>query len=116
MERALETGSPDQVTPLYASNAVLTPTLSRKICSSPEEIRICFTSFLKLNPQSVINYGHIRILDDNVELDTEVYTFSLSKDGRRQHAQARYTYVYEKRNGERKLINHHSSAMPASKS
>lgn len=113
---ALATGNPDTVTSLYASDAVLEPTLSNKVRTTPEEIRNYFTSFLKLKPQGVINYRQIRMLDDNVALDTGVYTFSLTKDGKRQQAQARYTYVYEKQGGEWKIINHHSSAMPESKS
>ncbi|MBN3779407.1 SgcJ/EcaC family oxidoreductase [Burkholderia sp. Ac-20345] len=112
---ALATGSPDEVTSLYASNAVLEPTLSNQVRTTPEEIRKYFTGFLKQKPQAVINYRQIRILDDNVALDTGVYTFNLTRDGKHRQAQARYTYVYERLNGEWKIINHHSSAMPESK-
>nr|WP_309546648.1 SgcJ/EcaC family oxidoreductase [Xanthomonas vasicola] len=41
------------------------------------------------------------------------YTFTLTdKDGRKSNVQARYTFVYEKRDGKWLIINHHNSAMP----
>ena len=109
---ALATGNPAEVTKLYAQDAVLEPTVSNKVRTTPEEIHNYFTSFLKLKPQGVVNYRQIRVLDENTALDTGVYTFDLTKDGKRQQVQARYTYVYEKLGGQWKIINHHSSAMP----
>ena len=45
-------------------------------------------------------------------LDSGVYTFSLVKEGKPVKVQARYTYLYEKVEGEWKIMNYHSSAMP----
>ncbi|WP_447923778.1 SgcJ/EcaC family oxidoreductase [Burkholderia cepacia] len=113
---ALATGNPAEVAKLYAQDAVLEPTVSNMVRTTPDEIRSYFTSFLKLKPQGIINYRQIRVLDDNTALDTGVYTFHLTKNGKQENVQARYTYVYEKLNGEWKIINHHSSAMPESRS
>lgn len=109
---ALTTGNADEVTKLYASDAVLEPTVSNQVRTTPAEIRSYFTSFLKMKPHGTINYQQIRVLDDTTALNTGVYTFDLVKNGKPQKVQARYTYVYEKLNGEWKIVNHHSSAMP----
>ncbi len=109
---ALATGKPDEVARLYAPNGVLAPTVSNEVRDTPEKIHEYFTKFLQMKPQGKINYRQIRVLDDNTALDTGVYTFSLNDSGKSSKVQARYTYLYEKINGEWKIMNHHSSAMP----
>jgi len=63
-------------------------------------------------PQAVIDYRQIRFLDDGAAVDMGVYTSTLTKNGKAQNVQARYTYVYKKVDCEWKVINHHSSLMP----
>ena len=109
---ALATGMPAEVTKLYALNGILEPTVSNEVRDTPEKIQDYFVHFLALKPQGTINYRQIRVLDDNTALDVGVYTFALVRDGKPAKVQARYTYVYEKINGEWKIMNHHSSAMP----
>ena len=109
---ALATGRPEEVARLYAPNGVLAPTVSNEVRDSPEKIHEYFTKFLQMKPQGKVNYRQIRVLDDNTALDTGVYTFSLHDSGKSSKVQARYTYLYEKINGEWKIMNHHSSAMP----
>lgn len=109
---ALATGNPAEVARLYAPDGILEPTVSNQVRATPAAIQDYFTEFLKLKPQGVINYREIRVLDEDTALDAGVYTFSLTKDGQPTQVQARYTYVYEKIDGEWKIMNHHSSAMP----
>lgn len=109
---ALATGDPAAVAGLYAPDGILEPTVSNQVRATPAAIQDYFTEFLKLKPQGVINYREIRVLDEDSALDAGVYTFSLTKDGQPTQVQARYTYVYEKIDGEWKIMNHHSSAMP----
>lgn len=109
---ALATGKTGEVVKLYAANGILQPTVSNKIRATPAEIGDYFDHFLKLKPKGTINYRQIRVLDDNTALDSGAYTFDLVKDGKPTKVSARYTYVYEKINGEWKIMNHHSSAMP----
>ncbi|MNG32396.1 Calcium/calmodulin dependent protein kinase II Association [compost metagenome] len=46
-------------------------------------------------------------------MDSGVYTFTLTQaDGSKREVQARYTFLYERLDGQWKIINHHSSAMP----
>lgn len=109
---ALATGDPQKVADLYAPDAVLLPTVSNKVRHSRAEIVDYFTKFLQSKPQGVIQDETVNVLDPTTALNTGVYEFTLTKDGRRQQVRARYTYVYELRDGKWLIVNHHSSAMP----
>jgi uncharacterized protein (TIGR02246 family) len=105
---SLATLDPDQVVANYAPDAVLLPTVSNTPRTNHAEIRAYFTDFLKKTPQGRIDRRIVKI-GCNVVQDVGVYTFSL-KGG--QKVQARYTFVYEFRNGQWVIAHHHSSAMP----
>ncbi|WP_095112996.1 SgcJ/EcaC family oxidoreductase [Pseudomonas sp. Irchel 3H7] len=110
---ALQTGKAQSVVDLYAPNAVLQPTVSNQVRTTPAEIKDYFDHFLAMNPVGQINYREIRQLGDNVAMDSGVYTFTLKPaNGKAQQVQARYTFVYERLDGQWKILNHHSSAMP----
>lgn len=105
---SLATLDPDKVTANYAPDAVLLPTVSNQPRTNPAEIRDYFVKFLKGSPQGRIDQRTVKI-GCNVAQDVGIYTFSF-KDG--SQVQARYTYVYEQRDGKWLIAHHHSSAMP----
>jgi uncharacterized protein (TIGR02246 family) len=110
---ALQTGNVKSVVDLYAPGAVLQPTVSNQVRTTPEQITDYFDHFLMLKPVGQINYREIRQLGSNVAMDSGVYTFTLTEsDGKVRQVQARYTFVYEQVGGQWKILNHHSSAMP----
>ncbi len=110
---ALKTGNAQSVVDLYAPNAVLQPTVSNQVRTTPAQIKDYFDHFLALKPIGQINYREIRQLGDNVAMDSGVYTFTLTEaTGKTRAVQARYTFVYEQVDGQWKILNHHSSAMP----
>ncbi|MGZ9706620.1 SgcJ/EcaC family oxidoreductase [Pseudomonas sp. GNP013] len=110
---ALQTGDAKSVVKLYAPDAVLQPTVSNQVRTTPDQIRDYFDHFLALKPVGQINYREIRQLGSNVAMDSGVYTFTLTEaSGSKRQVQARYTFVYEQVEGEWKILNHHSSAMP----
>ncbi|MBB3827149.1 SgcJ/EcaC family oxidoreductase [Xanthomonas arboricola] len=110
---ALASGNPHKVADLYAPDGVLLPTVSNEVRASRSQIEKYFEVFLAKKPKGVVNYRTVRVLDDDSAVDAGVYTFTLTdKDGRKSDVQARYTFVYEKRDGKWLIINHHSSAMP----
>lgn len=109
---ALATGKTSEVVKLYAHDGILQPTVSNKIRATPEEIGDYFDHFLALKPHGTINYRQIRILDDHSAFDSGAYTFDIVKDGKPAKVRARYTYIYKKIDGDWKIVNHHSSAMP----
>ncbi len=110
---ALQTGNPETVANLYcAHGAVLLPTVSNRVRTTHEGIVDYFTYFLKSKPVGHIDQQHIRMLGPNAAINSGVYTFHLTQNGKRTSVQARYTYVYEKQNGHWCIMDHHSSAMP----
>ena len=110
---ALASGDPHAVADLYAPDGVLLPTVSNQVRSTRAEIEDYFAHFLDNKPRGVINYREVRVLDNDSAVDAGVYTFTLTdKRGHTRNVQARYTFVYEKRDGRWLIINHHSSAMP----
>ncbi len=106
---ALATGNPDEVTALYAEDAILLPTVSNRVRHNHAEIRDYFVAFLKKHPQGVIDESNVRQLSDDLAINSGVYTFTF---GNGDSVTARYTYLYRRVNGEWKIAEHHSSAMP----
>ncbi|MET8980787.1 SgcJ/EcaC family oxidoreductase [Streptomyces sp. NPDC004539] len=111
----LKTGDPEKVADLYGKNAVLLPTVSNKIRTNHAEIVDYFEHFLLNKPVGKKITTIVNVLDSNSAIDTGVYQFTLTdpKTGAKSVVKARYTYEYEKqRDGDWKIINHHSSKMP----
>lgn len=108
---ALQTRDPEKMLELYAPDAILLPTLSNKVRHNHAEIKDYFEHFLPKGPKGTLDESNVRIFGD-VAINSGVYTFSFdSADA----VQARYTYVYRKLDGEWKIVEHHSSAMPEKK-
>ncbi|MGI5377052.1 SgcJ/EcaC family oxidoreductase [Streptomyces sp. CA-251387] len=112
--RALQTGDPQKVADLYASDAVLLPTVSNKVRADRAAVVDYFEHFLANKPVGKKIESHVNVLDANSALDAGVYQFTLTdpETGEKNVVKARYTYEYEKRNGEWLIVNHHSSKMP----
>lgn len=106
---ALATGDPDAVTELYADDAILLPTVSNKVRHNHDEIRDYFVNFLEKRPQGVIDEANVRLLSDELAINSGVYTFTF---GNGDSVTARFTYLYRRINGRWKIAEHHSSAMP----
>ena len=106
---ALATGNPDEVTSLYAEDAILLPTVSNRVRHNHAEIRDYFVSFLAKQPQGVIDEANVRFLADNLVINSGVYTFTFGNGDR---VSARFTYLYRRLEGDWRIIEHHSSAMP----
>ncbi|MBT2298561.1 SgcJ/EcaC family oxidoreductase [Pseudomonas fluorescens] len=110
---ALKTGSAAAVTSLYAPDAILQPTVSNQVRNTAALIQDYFEHFLASKPAGQINYREIRHLGPDAAMDSGVYTFALTNaDGSKREVQARYTFLYERIDGQWKILNHHSSAMP----
>ena len=106
---ALATGDPDAVTALYADDAILLPTVSNQVRHNHTEIRDYFVAFLAKEPQGIIDESNVRFLADNLAINSGVYTFTF---GNGDSVTARFTYLYRLIDGDWKIAEHHSSAMP----
>jgi len=103
----------DKVTANYAPDAVLLPTVSNQPRTNPAQIKDYFMHFLERNPQGAIDTRTIRI-GCNEASDVGTYTFRLSgkTPGSTDIVKARYSFLYELRDGKWVIVHHHSSAMP----
>ena len=110
----LQTGKADEVVKLYAPNAVLLPTVSNKVRHNYGEIKDYFEHFLEYKPTGKINEQNIRIYGP-VVINSGIYTFTLTKDGKQSDVRARYTFVYHLQGDRWLIVEHHSSAMPEDK-
>lgn len=106
--QALQTGRSEDVVSLYAPDAILLPTLSNKVRHNHPEIKDYFDHFLEAGPRGSIDEANVRVFGD-VAVNSGTYTFDFANGN---SVQARYTYVYQKLDGDWKIIEHHSSAMP----
>jgi uncharacterized protein (TIGR02246 family) len=105
---SLQTRDPDKMLEHYAPDAILLPTLSNKVRHNHAEIKDYFEHFLPKGPKGKIDESNVRLFGD-VAINSGVYTFDFANGA---SVQARYTYVYRKLDGEWKIAEHHSSAMP----
>jgi uncharacterized protein (TIGR02246 family) len=102
----------NKVAQRYWPDAVLLPTVSNTPRTNPAAISDYFEHFLAKRPR-----GHVesRAIQSgcNLAVDMGTYTFSLMDDkGTTTEMAARYTFVYQYREGAWKILHHHSSAMP----
>ena len=108
---SLGTKDPTKVAANYAADAVLLPTVENT-ATTPDQIKAYFTNFLKKEPVGKIDTRTIN-LGCNEAFDVGTYTFDLKgADGKVSKVAARYSFIYELRDGDWKIVHHHSSAMP----
>jgi len=109
---ALSSLDASQVVQRYWPNAVLLPTVSNTPRTSPAMIDDYFEHFLAKRPRGRIDTRTVQV-GCNLAMDMGTYTFSLMDDkGVTSEVAARYTFVYQYRDGAWKILHHHSSAMP----
>lgn len=106
---SLQTGEPAKVVENYAERSLLLPTLSNTPRFTPEEKHDYFVLFLSNKPSGVIDTRQITINGD-MAVDSGVYTFTFGATG--DKVSARYSFTYQRENGEWLIVSHHSSGMP----
>jgi uncharacterized protein (TIGR02246 family) len=106
--------NPDTITPLYAKDAVLWGTLSPTVRSDPSTVKAYFVGAFQALPKATVKFGDqlIRVYGDTA-VNTGYYTFSYTKDGETKSIPARYSFTYVKDGNDWKIVDHHSSAVPA---
>src|SRR5262249_33361636 len=106
---SLATHDAAKVTANYAPDAVLLATVSNTPRTNTAAIKDYFVHFLESNPRGAINTRTIHI-GCNTAYDVGTYTFTLSgkAPAATQTVKARYSYIYELRNGQWLIVHHHS--------
>jgi uncharacterized protein (TIGR02246 family) len=106
--------SPDAMLPLYAKDAVLWGTLSPTVRSDPAALKAYFVGAFQALPKATVKFGDqlIRVYGKTA-VNTGYYTFSYTKDGETKSIPARYSFTYVKDGNDWKIVDHHSSAVPA---
>lgn len=95
------------------TDGVLLPTVSNQVRTSRSSIVAYFTQFLKLKPYGTIDQSIVRDLGNGYAANSGIYTFRLTPEtGVTKTVQARYSFIYKWVNGDWKIVEHHSSAMP----
>lgn len=109
-------GRLDDLLALYASDAILVPTMADEVGGHADERRAYFESFLA-NPGLSCHIDSLRKRISH-KLGTVVvgghYTFAFDRDGVRQELPARYLFTFEEIDGDWLITGHHSSKMPSS--
>jgi hypothetical protein len=102
--------NPDTMLPLYAKDAVLWGTLSPTVRSDPAGLKAYFVAAFQALPKATVKFGDqlIRVYG-NTAINTGYYTFSYTKDGEAKTIPARYSFTSD----DWKIVDHHSSAVPA---
>ena len=106
--------NPDTMIPLYAKDGVLWGTLSPSVRSDPVAVKAYFVGAFQALPKATVKFGDqlIRVYG-NTAVNTGYYTFSYTKDGETKSIPARYSFTSVKDGNDWKIVDHHSSAMPA---
>lgn len=108
---ALQTGDAKKVAAMYAEDAILLPTVSNLPRTTPAEIEDYFKHFLQKKPYGIIKQRIVK-QGCNKLTDAGIYDFEVVSDGKKEVVPARYTFIYEYRNDQWKILHHHSSMMP----
>jgi uncharacterized protein (TIGR02246 family) len=105
---AFNTRQPLRVAALYAEDALLHGTSQAHLRVGIAEIRSYFRG------TSTVEFGerHFVRLSDDTLLSVGHYRFSRNQDGRETVTPARFSFIFQRREGAWKVLHHHSSAEP----
>jgi uncharacterized protein (TIGR02246 family) len=110
---ALATHNPDRVTALFAPDAVLLPTLSNRVRTTPSEVRDYFVHFLAKSPVVRVDSSTVRVGCNIAErVGTWTWTLTDPVTHTQSRAAARYSFIYRYDGGEWRIDHLHSSLMP----
>ncbi|NBX02566.1 MAG: SgcJ/EcaC family oxidoreductase [Alphaproteobacteria bacterium] len=111
--KALSSSKAENVVKLYDKDAILLATLAAKPLTTQEQ-RTEYFSKLTAKPKltATVDEEHIKLLDEDNAVVSGLYTFRFEEAGKTVEIPARYSFVYEKENGQWMIVEHHSSKVP----
>jgi uncharacterized protein (TIGR02246 family) len=110
---AYNSRDPGRIAAMYEPDAVLWGTSAKTIAPTPAAVTEYFKDADK-RPDAYVVIGehHVRVYGD-VAFSSGYYTFNDTRDGKPVVSPSRFTMVFQRRNGEWRLVHHHSSRVPA---
>ncbi len=108
----LQTGDTKKVAELYDNEATFLPTMLGKFLFGQEGAVEYFTHFLEKNPFGKIIEGKIQEINKESYLHSGMYNFEVGPLDKRDTVEARFTFLWNKIDGNWKIIHHHSSLKP----
>ena len=105
----------DRICRLYAEDAVLWGTFSPSLITAPDAVRAYFLRAFApaLQASAELRSTEVQALD-SVHIASGEYLLHANVSGVYQALPARFTVVMAPRDGVWRIVNHHSSVMPAS--
>jgi len=101
------------VVDLYLSDGLLLGTFSDEIRVGKEKISDYFEFFLSKKPHAKLLNNKTHIINEDSFTVSGFYDFEVDKsDTIRESVHARFTFVFQKKNGVFKILSHHSSLIP----
>jgi len=110
---AYDSRDPARIAAMYEPDAVFWGTTSKIIRTDPVTILDYFKDVGK-RPDGRVTIAEpqqIQIFGD-VSINSGSYTFTDLADGKPVAIPARYTFVFQRRNGQWRIVEHHSSRVP----
>jgi uncharacterized protein (TIGR02246 family) len=103
------------ISALYAPDAVFLGTSSPVLRDSPALVRDYFDGLARLPPDARQSVGEhrVQLLGPDAAVSSGYYTLVRTEQGRRVESPARFTFVYQRRDGRWLIVTHHSSVLPA---
>lgn len=111
--KALSSGKADNIVKLYDKDAILLATLAAKPLTTQEARTEYFTKLTaKQKLTATVDEEHTKLLDENSAVLSGLYTFRFEEGGKTVEIPARYSFVFEKEDGQWMIVEHHSSKLP----
>ena len=104
----------DGVVNMYAEDGVLLGTYSDKVRIGKDDIKAYFEEFLLKKPEASVVDATTHYVLDKFYIINGFYDFKIENQSKieKQVVHARFTFVFENRNGDFKILSHHSSVIP----
>jgi len=104
----------DGVVNMYAEDGVLLGTYSDKVRLGKDDIKAYFEDFLFKKPEASVVDSTTHYVLDKFYVINGFYDFKIEDQSKskKQVVHARFTFVFEKREGDFKILSHHSSIIP----
>ena len=104
--------STTDIVALYARDAVFFGTSSPLLRDSPELVQDYFKGLADLGNATIATGDHRVQVFGDVAISSGFYTRSSTQNGKTVQNPARFTFVYQRRDGKWMIVEHHSSALP----